>query len=170
MLNKIILLIISFSLFSACEPIKQSISVATPAQKLHDQMEKKKLATYKNDLLISALTTINNDDLLFIAKRLKELSNGSLDHMVVVRLFTKQKSMTNDEQQRMMEIIQGNMSEVHLATLKPLLNSEDEAVAISAFGLLSELEINREIKKLYLKLSHRSASELVRAEAKNRAI
>ena len=89
--------------------------------------------------------------------------------MIIVRLFTKQSSMSNDEQQRMMNIIQGNMSEVHLATLKPLLNSSDEAVAISAFSLLTELAIIREIKKLYLNLSHRSVSQLVRTEAKNKA-
>jgi len=169
MLKKIALCIISLSLFSACEPIKASVAASNKEQKTLNKIEQKKLATYKNDLLISALTVENNNDLLFISKRLKALNNGTLDHMVIVRLFTKQNSMNKTQQQQMMEIVQGNMSEVHLATLKPLLNSQNENVAITAFSLLSELELSREIKKIYLSLSHSSSSKLVRIEAKNRA-
>jgi len=166
MLKKFTLLLLSILLLSACEKNTNTTSYQEAAKSASEQAEHKQ---YKNDLYISALTVEKTDDLLFIANRLKQLNNGALDHMVVVRLFTKQLSMTSSEQERMMEIVQGNMNEIHLASLQPLLSSENEAVAIGAFSLLAELEMSREIKKIHLNLSQSSSSEYVRNEAKNRA-
>jgi len=166
MLKEFTLLLVIILLLSACEKNTNATSYQKETKSTSEKAEYKQ---YKNDLYISALTVEKTDDLLFIANRLKQLNNGSLDHMVVVRLFTKQLSMTSSEQERMMKIIQGNMNEIHLASLKPLLYSENEAVAISAFNLLAELEASLEIKKIHLNLSQSSSSEFVRIEAKNRS-
>lgn len=61
--------------------------------------------------------------------------------------------MTLAEQTRMVTLLTGNMREVHLSSLKPLLNSTNETVALGAFNLLTELALTREIKQIHLSLS-----------------
>lgn len=84
--KKISLLLAGILLLSACKEESQRNVVL---KKTLSKAEQAKQETYKNDLYISALTVEKNNDLLFIAQRLKKLGNGTLDHMLIVHLLTK---------------------------------------------------------------------------------
>lgn len=119
----------------------------------------------KVNLITTALTTENINDLLHVALRLKEMNTGDLDYRVVIKLLSKSSEMSEVEQEKMLLLLQDNMSPLHLPRIKPMLYSKNEAIAKNAFCLLLELKRTREIQNLYLSLSYRSVSNLVRIEA-----
>jgi len=122
----------------------------------------------QQDYLIATLTADNINEFLEMIRRLKIKNNGKLTYSTTVKLFAKVSMMTESEQNIMMILVKGNMTQAHLPALTPLLFSDNPNIAISAFSLLTELNISPETKRLYLKLSRQSISDVVKQESKAR--
>ncbi len=76
--------------------------------------------------------------------------------------------MSEIKQEEVLVLLQENMSSAHLFQIKPFLYSSNIAIAQNVFWLITELEINYEIQRLYLSLSYKSVSNLVRLESNAR--
>jgi len=163
----IITTIVTLAVFSNVKNSETSEyqTLKTPEQYTAESFLRKQKREEKiSGILIASLTTENIDDMLVAAARVKDASNDRLPHQLIVRLLAKQSKMTNEQTLVMLGLLRNNMSKTYLGSLNPLLFSQDKAIAEKAFTLFSELPYNYQTKQVYLKLSHSSSSQLVRAE------